>query len=87
MPKLMKGMFKRGARFYTRLREGRRDRWVSLGSDYEGACGQLRAIRREGIVPDAKVSVEVAAKRWLASYVATRRNEKGHRLAERQPLG
>lgn len=84
MPKLMKGMFKRGASFYTRLRQGRRDRWVSLGSDYEGACRQLRTIRREGIVPSASITVEAAAKRWLASYVATRRNAKGLQLAERR---
>jgi integrase len=84
VPRLMKGMFKRGSSFCTRLRQGGRDRWISLGSDYQGACRQLRAIRREGSVPAEQVTVEVAAKRWLASYIATRRNEKGRSLAERR---
>ena len=84
MPRLMKGIFKRGSGFYTRVWQGGRDRWISLGSDYQEACRQLRAIRREGTVPPAQVTVEVAAKKWLASYVATRRNAKGLRLAERR---
>jgi len=49
----MKGIFKRGSGFYTRVWQGGRDRWISLGSDYQEACRQLRAIRREGSVVNA----------------------------------
>jgi hypothetical protein len=48
VPRLMKGLFRRNASFYTRLREGGRDRWISLGTDYQEACRKLREFRREG---------------------------------------
>ena len=45
MPKLPRGMFKRRSSFYVRLHEGGKDRWISLGADYEAACRKLREIR------------------------------------------
>lgn len=83
MPRLLKGMFKRGKSFYVRHRDNYRDRWVSLGSDYEEACRKLREVRR-GKAPVGQKRVEDAVDGWLESYVPTARNEKGVRLARQR---
>ena len=83
MPKLLKGMFRRGSSFYVRLRENYRDRWVSLGADYEEACRRLREMRR-GKAPVGKRRVEDAVDGWLKGYVPTARNAKGVRLARQR---
>jgi integrase len=73
-------MFQRGRSYYVRLFEGGRDRWVSLGRDYEEASRQLERLRRgETLAPE--LSVGEAAQRWLESYVRTSRNEDGQKLA------
>ncbi len=84
MPKLPRGMFKRGSSFYTRIHRGGRDRWVSLGGSYEHACRRLQELRGfegQGSLPDPSASVRMVAKTWLAVRVATSRNERGLRLA------
>ena len=55
MPKLPKGMFKRRSSFYVRVHEGGKDRWKSLGPDYEVACRKLREIRLGGVLRSAAV--------------------------------
>ncbi len=83
MPKLLKGMFKRGRSFYYRVRDNYGDRWISLGPDYDEACRRLRELRR-GSIPVSRETVEDAAGKWLEGYVATARNEKGVELARQR---
>lgn len=80
MPKLPKGMFRRGQSFCVRLHVGGWERWRSLGDDYRHACRRLRELRK-GEVLTPRISVALAGKRWLESYIRTARNERGHRLA------
>lgn len=87
MPRAPKGVFRRGTSWYVRLRRGGRDRWVSLGTDYQEACRRLRALRRSDTNPDRRVSedkvtVSDAAKRWLELRIATARNAAGRELAK-----
>ena len=81
MPKLPRGLFKRGSAYYVRKLVGGRDRWISLGYDYDTACRKLAAVRRgENPVARRSEAVHTAAKRWLATYIRTARNEKQQRL-------
>ena len=84
MPKLPKGMFRRKSRpgWYMRLfREGR-ERWVSLGTDFAGACDSARALAAGlTITPASAGTVGAASERWLESYIRSQRTEKGQRLA------
>ena len=78
--KMPKGMFRRGRSHYVRLYEGGRDRWVSLGQDFDEACQRLERLRRgEALAPDLRIGE--AAQRWIESYVRTSRNEVGQKLA------
>ena len=81
MPKLPKGMYRRGRVFYVRLQRGGKDVRRTLGSEYEEACRSLRALRREELTPlDApRVLVRQALKRWLETAVATARIPSGRR--------
>ena len=73
MPKLPKGMFKRRSSFYVRLHEAGKDRWISLGPDYEEACRKLREIRL-GVVEERGLTVEEAVEQYLKTYVPTHRS-------------
>ena len=84
MPKLPRGMFKRGRAYYVRRREAGRDRWHCLGEDYQVACRKLRELRAGHLPPAVKVTVSAAATTWLDGYVRTARNEKGVKLATRR---
>jgi hypothetical protein len=46
MPKLPKGMFRRGPSFYVRLWQDGQDKWVCLGEDFQEAKETLKATRR-----------------------------------------
>ena len=84
MPKLPKGMFRRKGRpgWYMRLFRGGGERWVSLGADYAKACDNARALGAGlTISPNMAGSVSAACGRWLESYIATSRNERGQKLA------
>ena len=83
MPRLPKGMFRRGASYCVRLRAHYGDRWISLGRDRDEACRRLRELKT-GWRPASKLRVEEATARWLETYIATRRNEKGVELAGRR---
>jgi integrase len=76
MPKLPKGMFKRGPSYYVRLRVNGKDAWRSLGSEFGEACCQLSMIRAGEASLGDRTTVSEAAKRWLSTYVATARSEK-----------
>src|SRR5262249_53571 len=82
MPRLPRGMFRRGHSYYVRLFADGRDPWGSFGSNLNAAKERLREIReckRPKI--ESGLTVSEAAAQWLASYVATARNEGGHALA------
>ena len=79
--KLPKGMFRRGESYYTRLRTGGSDRWISLGRNFEDACNDLLRIRN-GSEQVPRYTVAEMVDRWLASYVRTARNEAGQQLAK-----
>lgn len=83
MPRLPKGVFRRGGSYCTRLREHRRDRWITLGRNRDEACRRFRELKA-GWRPVSRLRVEEAAERWLETYIATRRNEKGVELARRR---
>ena len=76
MPKLPKGMFKRGPSYYVRLRVSGKDAWRSLGSEFGEACRQLSRIRAGETPLGDRTTVSEAAKRWLSTYVATARSPK-----------
>lgn len=80
MPKLPKGMFRRGQAFCARLHVDGRERWRSLGQDYRAACRRLRELRACDVLRP-RMTVPQAAKRWLESYIRTARNERGYVLA------
>jgi integrase len=79
VPKLPKGLFRRkgSSSYYARLYAGCRERWVSLGPDLGAASRKLREIRGgQATPPTGRITVQVAAKRWLESYIATTRTPK-----------
>jgi integrase len=85
MPRLLKGMFRRGNRYYTRLRSEGKDRWISLGPDYSAAKGQLLKVQRghqsRGTCPDSRTISDVA-REWLETYVSAARTPYGQKQAE-----
>src|SRR2546425_7021573 len=83
LPKLPRGMFKRGRSYYVRVRENYGDRWICLGPDREEARKRHRELK-PGWRPVSRLTVEQGAEQWLETYVPTRRNEKGLELARRR---
>ncbi len=83
MPRLPKGMYQKGKAYYTRKWEGGRDRWITLGTDYEEACRELREFRSGGRRLPNQSTVSVVAARWLEMYVATARPASGHKAVQR----
>lgn len=79
MPKLPENMCRRSGRkaYYFRARVEGKDRWVSLGTDYEEACHRLRQLQAGDTVPRSELTVKLAAERWLQQYVATSRQPSG----------
>lgn len=86
MPKLPRGMFRRGkgGTYYHRVRQGGKDKWVSLGKEYDEACRRFHALRSGAMTPSGKMTVKQAAQQWLEGYVRTRRIERDVRLAARR---
>jgi integrase len=84
MPKLPKGMFRRGRSFYTRLRSGGADRWVSLGIDFDDARRRLREIQAGTLTPSGRKTVREAAYEWVETYVRTARSAQNVALAKRR---
>ena len=79
MPKLPENMCRRPGRkaYYFRSLIDGKDRWVSLGDDFEEACRQLRKLQAGDAVPRTDLTVKLAAERWLQQYIATSRQPKG----------
>jgi integrase len=84
VPKLPKGLFRRGSSFYVRVQRDYRRVWRSLGADYETACTRLRALKRDEPVAISRTRVKDAAERWLETYVATRRAPRNMQMARRR---
>jgi integrase len=81
MPKLPKGMFRRGPSWYVRLwREGQ-DQWVCLGEDFQEAKETLKGVRRGETPVRGGSTVRDVAERWLKLYVPTARGEKQVRMS------
>src|SRR5207247_882116 len=78
MPKLPRGMFRRGGSYCTRVYRGGADRWISLGPDYGEACRRFRAIDADS-VPLGRFTVAQTAKRWTESYIRDNRVPSGQR--------
>lgn len=66
--------------YHARLWRGGKARWVPLGTDYEAAKKKLYAHKAGEPIP-SRVGLAEAAADWLKFAVATRRNEKGQKLA------
>ena len=81
MPRLPNGMFKRESRFDTRVRKGYRDRWVSLGADYDEACRKLRELHSNPISL-SRMTVTEAAKKWVEQYVKQSRTAYGQKQTQ-----
>ena len=79
MPKLPRGMMKRGKSYYARLKVGGKEVWRSLGEDYVEAKEKLAQLRAGDNVLADKSTVYDAAKRWLSTYVQTARSEKNQK--------
>jgi integrase len=85
MPRPLKGMRMRGKSFYLRRQVNGRDKWVSLGPDYQEACRKYREIQSSGVTPvRSKLTVEKAGLQWLESYVRTRRAESDYPMARQR---
>src|SRR5678815_3715248 len=82
MPKLPRGMFRKGGGYYFKRKKAGKQTWFSLGTEYESACRKLRELRQESYLPAQSGTVAQVAKRWLASYLATTRTPKDQRLAK-----
>jgi len=82
MPKIPRGMVQKGGGFYFKRKRAGRQTWVSLGTDYTLACQRFRQLKHGTFVAQQTGTVEQAAKRWLAAYVATSRTPKGQRLSQ-----
>lgn len=77
MPRPPRGIFKRGRSYYMRLRDGGRDRWVSLGKDLGEASRRFHEIKSGAVEPARRsVTVATAAQQWLDKYCATRRDKR-----------
>jgi integrase len=82
MPRLMKGMFRRGGSFCTRFHQGGQDRWISLGPDYGLACTKLRQIRGRNAPLVGPVTVKAALQEWLKTYILNARGPYGRKQSE-----
>jgi len=81
MPKLPRGMYRRGGAFYCRLHADGREVRRSLGGDYERACQKLRALKGSTELGAPRMSVADAVAQWLGTAIRTGRNTQGLRDA------
>ncbi len=84
MPRLPKGLRKRGNHWYARLFENGREREVALGPEYADACRKLKALRHGETWPATRMTVTDAATAWLQTYCAVMRSEQNLKLARRR---
>jgi integrase/recombinase XerD len=71
---------RKGRGYYTRRWVNGKDRWFSLGKDFEEACRKLR-VAEKSETPVVRLTVKEAAAKWLETYVATNRAVKQRGMA------
>ncbi len=83
MPQLPMNMVRRSGKpgYWFVRKVGGRKITRFLGTDYASALDRYRSLKTQD-VPLADMTVREAAKRWLATYIATSRNEKGQVLTK-----
>ena len=82
MPRLPRGMYKRGPCYYARIYRAGRERRKSLGRDFGKAVLQLHRLNAGVAVRDPNATVSSMGKRWLETDVHTRRTKTGIQEAE-----
>jgi integrase len=84
MPRLPKNVYKRGSKFYFRVKMNGREIRQSLGSNLQEARRRapllLQSLQSRAMEPEHAGTVAEFADRWLREYLAQRRNQKGQRL-------
>jgi integrase len=80
---LPKNMMRRKGRpgYWYQKRRGKKKTAKFLGTNYDDAVRRLKQLQGSKF-PLIEVTVSVAVKRWLESYIRTSRNEKGRVLAK-----
>ena len=81
MPKLPRGMMKRGNHYYLRLRPNGKEKWIALGCDYSDAILRYRQLKALGPRLNRQPTVKSLSEMWVREYVGTRRNQQGRKLA------
>ena len=83
MPQLPMNMVRRSGKpgYWFVRKVGGRKITRFLGTDYASALDRYRSLKTQD-VPLADMTVREAAKRWLATYIATSRNAKGQVLTK-----
>ncbi len=89
MPRL-KGLRKRGRCYYFRVREGNREKLISLGRDFDRAVIRVLELRRriesgKPLIDERPaLTVAAAAKEWMEAYVKHNRWERYQRETEKR---
>jgi integrase len=80
MPRLPKGMYRRGKAYYVRVQRPGRDTRRSLGTNFEEAVRAYRRLTlRPHLLEAPRITVAAAIERWLETAIATRRIESGRK--------
>ena len=84
MPKLPRGMCRRGKAYYFRRTRAGREQWIALGSDYQVAYDRFKALRESAVVAQSEMTVLAAARRWVETYCRTARCEQNVAMAKQR---
>src|SRR2546425_3400178 len=83
MPKLPRGLIRRGRIYHARLFEGGRELWRSLRTaDYGEACQRLKQLRSGEAEVIEEATVSAVGDRWVEGYVAAARSPKNKKMTE-----
>src|ERR1051325_11174277 len=81
MPRLPKGMIRRGPSFYFRAKRNGRLIRKSLGRDYAEAYRKFKLLQEQETPAGSEVTMQAAAQEWLRTYVPNARNAYGVKQA------
>lgn len=81
MPRLPKGMVRRGPCFYFRAKRNGRLIRKSLGRDYTEAYREFKLLKEQDVPFGPEVTVQEAAQEWFKTYVPNARNAYGVKQA------
>lgn len=82
MPRLPKGMVRRGSAYYFREMKGGVVTRRSLGKDYAEAYRRFRLLKEQGVSAGSDLTVAAAAQEWLQTYIPNARGEYGIKQAK-----